>query len=140
MSDANGMPERCVIIVDESLPPGLAANAAGVLAVTLGSTLPGLVGEDVVDGDGHRHPGLIRAVLPVLRAPGSRLGAIRDSAVATALGVIDFPAFGQQTNDYDEFRAHVEETPAADLRYLGIALYGERRAVARLTGSLPLLR
>ena len=38
--DTDGLPERCVIVVDESLPPGLAANAAGVLATTLGSTVP----------------------------------------------------------------------------------------------------
>jgi len=36
--------------------------------------------------------------------------------------------------------AHIAQTPAAQLRYLGIALYGRRSAVARLTGSLPLLR
>ena len=36
--DTDGLPERCVIIVDESLPPGLAANAAGVLATTIGAT------------------------------------------------------------------------------------------------------
>jgi Protein of unknown function (DUF2000) len=139
-TNGNGIPERCVIVVDESLPPGLAANAAGVLAMTLGSTVPALIGEEFVDATGHRHPGLIRGALPILRAPAARLNDIRESALAAPIGVIDFPAFGQQTNDYDEFRAHVGQTPATDLRYLGIAVYGARRAVARLTGSLPLLR
>ena len=140
-SHANGIPERCVIIVDESLPPGLAANAAGVLAITLGSTVPGVVGEKFIDGDGHPHAGLIRGVLPVLRAPSSRLTDMRIAAALDGgLDVIDFPAFGQQTNDYDEFCAHIAQTPAAQLRYLGVAVYGARRAVARLTGSLPLLR
>jgi len=137
---ANAVPERCVIVVDESLPPGLAANAAGVLAVTLGSIVAGLVGGDFVDADGHRHAGLIRGVLPVLRAAHPRLSALRTAALDNALDVIDFPAFGQQTNDYDEFRARIARTPAAQLRYLGIALHGPRRAVARVTGSLPLLR
>jgi hypothetical protein len=139
-TDANGVPERCVIIVDESLPPGLAANAAGVLAMTLGSILPGLVGEEFADADGQRHPGLIRSVLPVLRAASARLSDVRAAALDSALDVIDFPAFGQQTNDYEEFCAHIARTPAAQLRYLGVALYGRRRDVARLTGSLPLLK
>jgi hypothetical protein len=34
----------------------------------------------------------------------------------------------------------VGQTPAAELEYLGIALYGPRRSVSRLTGSLRLLR
>src|SRR5918992_2780684 len=41
--------ERCVIVVDEDLPAGLAANAAAVLALTLGAREPELVGADFVD-------------------------------------------------------------------------------------------
>jgi hypothetical protein len=34
----------------------------------------------------------------------------------------------------------VARTPAADLEYLGLAVYRERRPVGRLTGNLSLLR
>ena len=54
--------------------------------------------------------------------------------------MVDFPTLGQQTNDYDEFRGRVAETPAAELEYLGVAVYGPRRAVGRVTGNLPLLK
>ena len=40
---------RCVIVVDESLPPGLAANATAMLAVTLGATVAGLPGAALVE-------------------------------------------------------------------------------------------
>ena len=50
------MSERCVIVVDESLPAGLAANAAAVLALTLGAREPDLVGADFVDADAQPHP------------------------------------------------------------------------------------
>ena len=56
------------------------------------------------------------------------------------MGVIDIPAVGQQTNDYDEVRAHVAGTATADLEYLGVALHGPRRAVGRVSGNLRLLR
>ena len=36
--------------------------------------------------------------------------------------MIGLPAFGHQTNDYEEFRAMVAQTDAPD--YLGLALYG----------------
>ena len=61
-----------MVVVDEALAPGLAANAAAVMAMTLGAKLPALVGEDFADGAGERHPGLITTGLPVLRARGGR--------------------------------------------------------------------
>ena len=131
--------ERCVIIVDAGLAPGLAANAAAVLAVTLGATVDGLAGPDLVDADGEVHPGLFEKGLPVLGAERDALPELRARALAAGVGVIDIPAVGQQTNDYDDVRAYVARTATADLEYLGLALHGARRAVSRVTGTLPLL-
>jgi Protein of unknown function (DUF2000) len=132
--------ERCVIVVDEDLPAGLAANAAAMVALTLGAREPHLVGADFVDADAEPHPGLIPIGLPVLRAPRAQLAELRRRAAADGVRVVDFPVFGQRTNDYDEFRGMVGATPAAELSYLGVAISGPRRAVARLTGQLALLR
>jgi hypothetical protein len=129
---------RCVVVVDEQLAPGLAANAAAVMAVTLGAKVPELVGEDFADGTGERHPGLITTGLPVLRAPAAELPALRAKALEAAVGVVGFPAHGHKTNDYEAFRTMVaeSETPA----YLGLAFYGPGKTLRRLTGSLGLLR
>ena len=129
---------RAVVVVNQELAPGLAANAAAVMAVTLGARLPALVGEDFEDANGERHAGLITTGLPVLRAPADELPALRSRAVAAEVGVVGFPASGQQTTDYEAFRAMVARTAEPD--YLGLALYGPQRALRRLTGSLPLLR
>jgi hypothetical protein len=131
--------ERCVIVLDEGLVPGLAANAAAVLALTLGATVDGLVGADLVDADGDVHPGLFAAGLPVLAAARETLSDLRARALLAGVGVIDIPALGQQTNDYDEVRAYVARTATDDLEYLGLALHGPRRAVSRVTGTLRLL-
>jgi hypothetical protein len=131
--------ERCVIVLDDDLAPGLAANAAAVLAVTLGATVDGLAGPDLVDADGEVHPGLFEKGLPVLGAARDALPELRGRALAAGVGVIDIPAVGQQTNDYDDVRAYVGRTATADLEYLGLALHGPRRAVSRVTGTLRLL-
>lgn len=131
---------RCVAVLDDALPPGLAANAAGVLALTLGATLPDLVGPELLDADGVSHPGLIPNGLPVLAATTSELSTLRDHARAAELGVIDFPTYGQETTNYDEFRAQLAQLPARQITYLGLIIYGRRRAVSKLTGRLPLLR
>jgi hypothetical protein len=134
------LPERAVIVVDATLPPGLAANAAAVLAVTLGARVPGLLGPDFRDADGASHLGLIPIGLPVLAADAERLPAIRDKALARGVAIAGFPAAGQQTTDYAEFTTTISATPTTGLRWLGLALWGDRRAVNRATGSLALLR
>ena len=83
-----------MIVVDEALPGGLAANAAGVLALTLGGTVEGLAGPDAVDADGQVHPGLIPMGLPVLAAPRGQLRDLGARALDAGVGVIDFPTFG----------------------------------------------
>ena len=73
----------------------------------------------------------------MLRAPAGELAELRRRAVEAEVGVVGFPASGQTTTDYDAFRAMVAGLTAPD--YLGLALYGPRRTLRRLTGSLPLL-
>jgi hypothetical protein len=51
--------------------------------------------------------------------------------------VVDFPCHGQQTNDYAEFGARVREVPTEELSYVGIGLFGTRKAVGRTIGKLP---
>jgi len=126
------------MVVDETLAPGLAANAAAVLAMTLGAKLPGLLGQDYEDGAGERHPGLITTGLPVLRASAEQLPALRAKALEAEVGVVGFPVHGQRTNDYDTFRELVARTPEPE--YLGLAFYGPGKTLRRLTGSLGLLR
>lgn len=133
-------PERCVIVVDQTLPPGLAANAAAVLALSIGAWFPQLPGHDMVDADGSAHPGLIPMGLPVLSAPADRLTDLRSAAINAGLAVIDFPTAGQQTTDYDAFAGAVAGTPSAELTYLGVALCGPNKSVRKLTGGFPLLR
>lgn len=132
---------RVVIVLDEALTIGYAANAAAVLALTLGSLAPELPGRDPVDADGCRHPGLIPFGPPILKSASGELKVVRDRALALGgVTVVDFPVHGQRTNDYETFCALVAATPAAAMQYLGIALYGPRRAINKLVGNLSLLR
>ena len=131
---------RCVIVVDMALPVGRAANAAAVIALTLGKLRPELAGADLVDGSGFAHPGLIPIGIAVLGAPGADLGAIRAKALARELHVVDFPTEGQQTTDYTAFGAAVAGTPTEALTYVGVGLYGPRKAVGKIVGKYTLLK
>ena len=100
-SASPAVPERCVIVVDNALPAGLAANAAAVVALTVGQRHPGLVGAPLIDASGGVHPGLIPIGIAVLGASQEELAAVRHKAMATTkCDVVDFPVQGQQTTNY----------------------------------------
>ena len=54
--------------------------------------------------------------------------------------VVDFSDVAQRTKDYEDYAGQLKATKSNDLRYLGIALYGDKQAINSLTGSLSLLR
>ena len=135
--------EKCVIIIDESLPLGVIANTAAILGVTLGMKLPGIVGPDVTDRGGRVHMGIIRFPVPVLKATREHLYSLRAklfSAEYAGLTVVDFSSLAQNCRTYDEFISKLSACPEEELSYAGIAVCGSKKKVNRLTGNMPLLR
>lgn len=129
-----------MIVVDIALPAGRAANAAAVIALTLGRRHPHLAGADLVDASGHAHPGLIPIGIAVLAAPAAELRTLRAKALKSEIDVVDFPSEGQMTTDYAEFGARVRGIATDDLSYAGVGLYGRRKAVGRVVGRFSLLK
>jgi hypothetical protein len=133
-------PQRCVAIIDAELPVGKAANAAAVLALSMGARHPQLVGEALVDAGGNAHPGLTPMGIPVLGAPKDDLAVIRRKAIEAAIDVVGFPVQGQQTTDYAEFKRMMSCALPENIAYLGIMLFGSRKKVSRIVGKYSLLR
>jgi hypothetical protein len=140
MSEILARPQRCVIVIDNELPAGKAANAAAVLALTVGQRHPALVGEPLVDASGCAHPGLIPIGIAVLAASQDALATIRDKAIAASCDVVTFPVQGQQTTDYAAFRDAVAIVETGDLRYVGLALIGDKKPVSKAVANLGLLK
>jgi len=134
---------RCALIIDQALPRGLIANTAAVLAMSLGKERPDLVGHDVRDADGNRHPGITSIVMPILGSDADRLKLLRGQAgaqEAAGLGLIDVTHTAQEAKDYGAYETRIGETPHEGLRYLGLCIYGPAALVRSLTGNLPLMR
>jgi len=139
----NQKDEKCVVILDESLPRGLLANTAAILGFTLGKQRSDLVGWDVVDGSGGSHPGVITVPVPVLRGTPETIRTIRKKLRQPAfqdVTAVDFSDLAQSCRTYEEWEEKIAGVPEDGLRYLGLALCGGRKTVAALTGNLPLLR
>lgn len=59
--------EKCVMVIDKSLPLGLIANTAVIMVITLGKKMPEVVGADVTDQSGSEHLGIIEFPVPILQ-------------------------------------------------------------------------
>lgn len=135
--------DKCVLVIDEAMPRGLTANTAAILGITWGRLRPDLVGEDVTDGAGALHSGIIRTPVPVLSGGPETFQALRRQLAEPEfadVAAVDFTDLAQSCRTYGEFIEKMARTGPEDLRYLGLALLGPRHQVDRLTGSLPLLR
>ncbi len=131
---------KWVVVVDATLPAGLAVNAAVCVAAATQAHVTGLLGPDAVDPAGGVHPGLPWAGCSVLGADAATLAALREKASGSAdVFVADMPEAAQLTRVYDEYRETVAATAAADLRLYAVSLVGPRNRVAKLVKGLELL-
>ena len=85
-------------------------------------------------------PGIITFPIPILAADEEQLRTLRRQAETVGLTAVDFTDLSQECRTYEEYIERMGHTPETALRYIGLALCGERKQVDHLTGSLPLLR
>lgn len=133
--------KKCVIILDENLPVGLLANASAVLAMTIGKKVENIIGADIFDASDRIHQGITNMVLPILKTTKDNLTSIYELAkIENDLLVVDFCSIAQKSKNYDDYTKHLRETKAEDLKYLGVAIWGKKEIVNKLSGSLSLLK
>lgn len=134
--------QKCVMVIDDSIPLGLIANTAAVLALTLGRKIESIgIGPDTYDATDGKHQGITTVPIPILKSDKDRIKEIRERAVLEdALFVVDFTNAAQGTTTYRQYTLNMRSMNPERLTYLGIALFGGKKAVNTLTGNLPLLR
>jgi hypothetical protein len=136
------MEKKCVMVIDTELPLGLIANTSAVLALALGKKIEGIIGSVVVDGDGHTHEGITTTPIPILKGSRVMIKELRETIASDYpdLFLVDFSNMAQMTKNYDDYMNKIASSSSGDIQYLGIAVYGNKKHVNKLTGSLPLLR
>lgn len=135
--------EKCVMVIDGSLPTGIIANTAAILGITLGKLMPEVVGADVLDNTGKEHPGIIEFPVPVLKGDAEEIRKIRERLYEpefSELTAADFSDLAQGCKTYGEFIGKMEGAAEEELHYLGIVVCGAKKKVNKLTGSMALLR
>jgi hypothetical protein len=132
--------QKMVIVVSSELPAGHAANVVGLLGISLGHHIDGIVGPDIEDARGVLHKGMSARGLPVVTANEDALHNIHMTAIANArVRVFDVTDAATQSRDYDAYTARLSD-PHVEWKTLGLAIIGPRQDVDALTGRLRLLR
>lgn len=131
---------KWVIVVNETLPPGIATNAAVCVAAATTANVGGLLGPDGVDAEGNSYPGLPWAGCSILKAPAARLAELTAKARADeAMFVSAMPAAAQTTRVYREYLDTLAASAPADIEHYAVSIVGGRNRVDRLVGRLSLL-
>jgi hypothetical protein len=138
----NPLTDKCVVIIDESLNIGVITNAVAILSISIGNKIEGLIGPDVFDKSAVLHVGLTRLPIPVLGASREQIKNLRNNFLMADSDnglLIDFNQLAQQSRNYDEYTERLNSIDAADIAYLGIALYGNKKFVNSVTKGLQLI-
>lgn len=134
---------KFVIVINENLPQGIAANTAAIIGMSLGKKLPEAVGRDVTDQSGSLHPGIVELPVPILKSSAVTIQEIRNiiqKVEYSSLTAVDFTDLAQGCRTYDEYIEKMALASDDSLKYFGIGLCGPKKKINRLTGSLPLMR
>lgn len=133
---------KMVIILDGDLPVGLLCNTSAVLSLTIGNQVENLIDKNLEDGDGTIHTGLTNTPLPILKLNINKLKELRIKANENGkdLLIVDITDAAQSTKNYVDYEEKLKSRTSNELKYLGIALAGDKKIINGLTGNLPLLK
>ncbi|WP_150251440.1 DUF2000 domain-containing protein [Nocardiopsis deserti] len=135
-----GMSTKIVVVLREGLEPALAANAGVVLGLALGGRMENSLAADGKDAGGGLHAGLNPHPVPTLVASAEQLHVLKAGADERDLTVVGFNEVARRSRDYVEYLDALAATESQDVEYVGVAVFGARNAVNKLTKKLALMR
>lgn len=134
---------KCVMIVDVNLPIGIIANTTAALGISLASEIDALVGKKVIDKDGRIHEGITNIPIPILTLSREEIKKNYDTLLESSdpdIKMIGFNDVAQKSLNYDDYEIKLSTTNKNHINILGVCLYGPKRKINKLTGSLKMLK
>lgn len=129
------------IILRPDLTTGILTNTAAAISIGLGSRLPVLGNQQLVDADGHAIWISSNKPVPILQADQPTLASLLHKARTTEHGtVVPFPAFARKLHAFEDYQVQFPERQLANEALDGLGLGGPPKWVKSLTGALKLLR
>lgn len=130
---------KAAIILDETLPAGLLANAAACITTGIFKDEPDAFGP-AIQGADCTFIQITKIGIPILRRGHKDFPELLERAKVNNLKTMIFTREAQSTNSYEEYIKRVEGKPLSELTITGIGVIGDDAAVTKFAGDLPLLR
>ena len=108
-------------------------NVASFLVSGIGQRAPEVIGEPYADADGTEYLPMFRQPVLVFTGGKETLAAAHDRAVSRGLALSVFTADLFATGNDRDNRAAVRAVRRTDLDLVGLAVYGPRNAVDKVT-------
>lgn len=133
--------DRCVIVINQDLPLGLAINAASIVGIGIGNKIKQLIGQDLISVDGVDYPGVISSSLPILKTTNEMIKKIQnDCSKLEEVYFLPFSLIAQSCKNYDDYAKKLTSTQDQDIQIAAIGLVGKKSKVNKLTGNLLLFK
>ncbi len=125
--------------MNEKIEPGVIMNALAHMCIGFGSHIgkEPLRLTNYLDKDGGSHPNISEMPFMILKANSNKIKALREAAQVAGIAFVDFTDT-MTIGTYLEQIEKTKETPASDLIYYGIVLFGPWDKVSELTRKFSL--
>ncbi len=126
---------KVAVVIREDLQTWQKIN---VTAFTIGGIagIPGMLGKPYEDKDGKTYLPMLRQPVLVFAAPKEKMHRVYERAMAQD---VTFSIYTEElfaTSNDEDNRAEVKKVPSGDLNLVGLALYGDRKAIDRVVKGL----
>lgn len=129
---------KWIVVVNDTLSRGLAANAAVCVAAATAVPVAGLLGPAGADAAGSIHPGLPWIGCTILAGSPEQLAELRERTTPMDdVYVADMPEAAQATRVYDEYLNELANSTAA-ISYSAISVIGPKNRIDKLGKRFPL--
>ena len=124
---------KIAVVLRDDLEVWQRLNVTAFLVSGIGRRVPEVIGEPYADADGTEYLPMFRQPVLVFEGSKEALTTSRERAVSRGLALAVFTADLFATGNDRDNRAAVRAVPAQDLDLVGIAVYGPRNAVDKVT-------
>lgn len=135
----NKLTAHLTIIVKDNLNKGLIANICSVISTSFSRFGSDIIGPDIETND-YFYPGITKIPIIVLGYTNGNLTGILDQAISHNITYILYDKIALTCHNYDHYIELIKKQPTEQREILGIGLIGDKKAIKKITGNLPLLK
>ena len=126
------------VVMRSELELAVAANAGAVLGLALGARLENSLGAEGKDAGRNVTDGSTPHTGPTLAATGERVRRITERAYGRGRPCVGFNGVARRSRSFVDYRDRIAATEAAEMGYVGLAVFGPKKDVNKLSGKLSL--